>query len=74
MGNWWARVVLQSLVDMMRSGPTGIIMCARTPNKVGMIEVLEEMHCDKGGMSQRLLSWDEVELCEAVQTCLIGAL
>lgn len=48
MGNWWARVVLQSLVDMRRSGPTGITMCARTPNKVGIIDVLEEMHCDKG--------------------------
>lgn len=40
-------MVLQRLVDMMRRGPTGITMCARTPNKFGMIDVLEEMHCDK---------------------------
>lgn len=41
-------MVLRSLVDMMRSGPTGITMCARTPKNLGMINVLEEMHCDKG--------------------------
>lgn len=33
---------------MMRIGPTGISMCARTPSKAEIIEVLEEMHCDKG--------------------------
>lgn len=33
---------------MMRSGLTGITMCARTANKVGMFDFLEEMHCDKG--------------------------
>lgn len=41
---------------MMGSGPTGIPMRARTPNKVGMIpfEILREMHCDKGESLENL--------------------